>query len=113
MTEATKKLIARLEEIEHRSELATAGPWVRWDGHSEVYCDNDGENTLGSIAGSRIAACEPDDLPDVITNGVVVEEDDTDVYELQAGQNAEFIAFAREDIPALCKAVRDLVRGGQ
>lgn len=73
----------RLTEIQARIEAATDGPWDRWAGW------DDRDNSVAS--GGR------EDAPTVAD--VIPEKDD-----------ADFIAHAREDVPALLAEVHRLKR---
>lgn len=73
--------IAKLTEIEERAKKATSGPWVYMD---------DAEPYSGTVltADEAVRICETPQLDDRL-------------------DDMEFIAHARTDIPALCKALRE------
>ena len=77
-----------LDAIEARAKAATPGPWV---------VDKDAFG-IGVIAESQIG------IPDNDPEGVYI----ADCYKKSAEVHAEFIAHAREDIPALIAEVRRL-----
>jgi len=84
----------------------TAGPWVVWEGRSEVFANCDGENTGFSIIGTQVCRCDPDDLyPDGIEG---VDEDEWEEYaEAEAEANAHLIAAA----PELLEAAHEIYSG--
>lgn len=74
----------RLDEIQQRADAATEGPWVTWTG-----LDPDGTRREG-ISPERdieVDICETPRTPD-------------------GREDAEFIAHARQDVPALVGALR-------
>jgi hypothetical protein len=77
-----------LGAIQTRADAATEGPWK--------YRDIIGENHNVCVNAHNIAACGAGDLNP--------EYGDRDQ---QAARNAEFIAHARADVPALIAAVRE------
>lgn len=77
-----------LDAIQARADGATEGPWK--------YRDIIGENHNVCVNAHNIAACGAGDLDP--------EYGDRDQ---QAARNAEFIAHARTDVPALIAAVRE------
>lgn len=99
----------RREEIRKRIEAATPGPWVRWEEHSEVFCNNDGENTPSSITGNSICECDKDDLPEIEDQDPEVAEE-LGLYQEQAEANAEFIAHSRTDNSDLLEAYEDVIK---
>jgi len=82
----SKEILKRIEEIEARTEKATPGPWI----HT---CDA----MTGVDPGMIRRTMEGPPLAQVIYGSENVEAD------------GEFIAHSREDIPQLCKVVRQLV----
>lgn len=82
----------RLDEIETRANAATEGPW-EWDGESNEPWPA-GDNSLRSVSGAK------DDL--------VLYAWGYDAYGIEAARDAdaEFIAHARTDVPALAAVAR-------
>lgn len=78
---------AKLKEIEDRAAKATEGPWV--------YFGEPQDNVFWG----QIRSVAEDGSFAHITDTPELDERDNDM---------EFIAHAREDIPALCKAIREL-----
>lgn len=91
-----------LAAIKKLAEAATPGPWEKWHGNPEVYCQVKA-NERGRIKGYSIATCEADDLPELEEQ--YLEEDS---YEMQAEANADFIAAANPEtilrLVARCEA---------
>ena len=81
----------RLNEIEARANAATEGPW-EWEGEAK------GEWEIG--ANSLVPSRRPDD-PVLYGYGY-----DASGIEVKNPADAEFIAHAREDVPALVAALR-------
>lgn len=90
-----------LDTIEHRANAATPGPWYTESSdepQERLISTRQPENRIGHQQWSGLAIANGcDDFPD---EGALV-----------AADNAEFIAHARTDIPALVKAIRDLYAG--
>ena len=84
-----KEILKRLEEIEARAEKATPGPWEAKSGYAE---SDNGCTLIG--AGKPIAYFHKRISP----GGTLLHRRD-----------CEFAASAREDVPWLCKTVRQLV----
>jgi len=81
-----QEILKRLEEIEARTEKATPGPW-----RPDLLLYED--LTVGitsSLTGQLVANCYA-------------------IGEIDPNINGEFIAHSREDVPWLCKTVRQLV----
>ena len=81
----------RLDEIEARANAATEGPW-EWEGEAK------GEWEIG--ANSLVPSRRPDD-PVLYGYGY-----DASGIEVKTPADAEFIAHARTDVPALVAALR-------
>ena len=81
----------RLDEIEARANAATEGPW-EWEGEAK------GEWEIG--ANSLVPSRRPDD-PVLYGYGY-----DASGIEVKSPADAEFIAHARTDMPALVSVVR-------
>ena len=79
-----------LEAIQARADAATAGPWREFI--SDVY----------AIKGCGVPVCS--DCREVHLAEIVADEDEADNREA----DAEFIAHAREDVPALIREVSRL-----
>ena len=86
----------RLDKIEARTNAATEGPW-EWDGESNEPWPA-GDNSLRSVSGAK------DDL--------VLYAWGYDAYGIEAARDAdaEFIAHARTDVPALVAALRAVLK---
>jgi hypothetical protein len=83
-----------IEEIEKRAGAATDGPWIYGSLlEVDVCVDSDatGERVCTTMSDARQADAEPIEIA-------------------QADVNAEFIAHARTDVPALIVRVRELER---
>lgn len=84
-----------LEEIESRCEKATPGPWI-----ASVGPNVEGDETSCAVAASR---------PHERGKGFVLFESIYDVSKDRARRaDADFIAHARTDVPALCREIRAL-----
>ena len=81
----------RLDEIEARTNAATEGPW-EWEGEAK------GEWEIG--ANSLVPSRRPDD-PVLYGYGY-----DASGIEVSNDADAQFIAHARQDVPALVAALR-------
>lgn len=81
----------RLDEIEARANAATEGPW-EWEGEAK------GEWEIG--ANSLVPSRRPDD-PVLYGYGY-----DASGIEVKSPADAEFIAHARTDVPALVSVAR-------
>lgn len=105
----------RLDEIERRSQAATAGPW-----------SNCGGTATHAICAKpmRIVGCDVDCYsPDVAVRGFEADNwrgrlgREGNVTVSRAGvlqyADAQFIAHAREDIPWLIEQIRALQKGDQ
>lgn len=84
------------EQIKQRAEAATPGPWKLWNG-------------WGPLVGEDRMACErigpdPDDHYEGV--GIVPGEGAVDIYASRA--DFEFVAAARDDIPALLAVIDEL-----
>ena len=85
----------RLDEIEARANAATEGPW-EWEGEAK------GEWEIG--ANSLVPSRRPDD-PVLYGYGY-----DASGIEVKNPADAEFIAHARTDVPALLDALEKVLR---
>lgn len=85
----------RLDEIEARANAATEGPW-EWEGEAK------GEWEIG--ANSLVPSRRPDD-PVLYGYGY-----DASGIEVSNDADAEFIAHARTDVPALLDALEKVLR---
>ena len=85
----------RLNEIEARANAATEGPW-EWEGEAKA------EWELG--ANSLVPSRRPDD-PVLYGYGY-----DASGIEVKTPADAEFIAHARTDVPALVAALRAVLK---
>lgn len=92
-----------LKEIEARCEAATDGPWKIWDGPAYAgggkdWCIGSGDDWVANMDHRTVKGhsynCEVDFCD--VCSGITEEQK----------ENAEFIAHARTDIPALIKAIR-------
>ena len=83
--------MTRLDEIEARANAATEGPW-EWEGEAKA------EWEIG--ANSLVPSRRPDD-PVLYGYGY-----DASGIEVKTPADAEFIAHARTDVPALVAALR-------
>lgn len=94
--------MARLDEIEARAKAASDGPWVEDDGwvHSEPQNRACMEWIRKKLAGKTPSKPRP------VTAVARCEQDWPDFQE-----NADFIAAARTDVPALCRALREALKG--
>ena len=81
----------QLQEIKERCNKASAGPWKKFSEH---------ENKVFSIAVDA-----PYSEPIVFGDFVVERDGDFWSYGVYREENADFIAHAREDIPALLKEI--------
>ena len=80
-----------LNAIQKRADAASAGPWVRWQGHLEVMA-RPKENTRGCFRGGE-------EIADFETpNGT----------QTQSLRNIRFVAAARKDVPELVAYCRQL-----
>lgn len=85
----------RLDEIEARANAATPGPW-EWEGEAKA------EWEIG--ANSLVPSRRPDD-PVLYGYGY-----DASGIEVKSPADAEFIAHARTDVPALLDALEKVLR---
>ena len=85
----------RLNEIEARANAATDGPW-EWEGDAKA----EWEEGANSLVPSR----RPDD-PVLYGYGY-----DASGIEVKTPADAEFIAHARQDVPALVAALRAVLK---
>lgn len=104
---------ASLSEIEARAAAATPGPWVVWDGPlyeggGADLCIGRGKTWLANMD-HRNPRCAQ-----ITEQGH--KADDCDICTIDAGgvtdeqrANANLIAHARSDVPALVAAVREMV----
>lgn len=87
-----------LEAIRRRAEAATPGPWVRWEEHGEIVASPPNrevfKNTPGEMRGGMGTVCEFEE-----------DYDDPEDASYNWEANAEFVAHAREDVPALLAEV--------
>ncbi len=88
----------KLAAIEARLARASKGPWVRWVGTGRVNRGPASENTLCAFRGIKdgYTICDTGDPP--------YPENP------RWSSDAEFIAHARTDVPALINAVRALTK---
>lgn len=89
MTESRLLDQQAVEEIEARASAATPGPWAVWD----------------SCSWRRIGTVEPYADGNVICP---ITQNDGHPDLLAKREDLEFVAHAREDIPALCATVKHL-----
>lgn len=93
-------ILARIAEIEARAKSATRGPWTFCHANSDNECEvQHGAYLLDSVRGDGTD----------LTFGVLGGETCDAGGREDAESNAIFIAEARDDIPALCAALREAI----